>query len=243
MLTRRTAPDGSGTQRTQKERRMAGDSRFDGRSYITASGKNKFDVDFTMKATIRSHHDGTIVSKCSASGAYSAGQCGFVIHRGCLAFELGHHEVQGRRLATDGMWHRVAVVFSQVDGHVRLYIDGHEDGRGNVQKATVEPEGLTTRVGCGGDWSKYLVGFKGDICDPSYSPWSYSHHEIAADAHTALSASPSEAMSQPLPTVWEPEQDLLGPDSEEEGYVRPSRPRKMVNTCRKTRNSKRPIGN
>ena len=149
-------------------------------------------------------------------------------------------QVIGRRLATDGMWHRVTVVYSSLDGHVRLYLDGHEDARGKLQNAKgyYEPEGLTTRVGCGGDCSKYLTGFKGDICDPSYSAWAYTHQEVAADAHTALSASPSEAMSQPLPTVWEPENDPLS-DTGEEGHVRPRRPRKMVNTCRKTR--KKPV--
>ena len=63
-----------------------------------------------------------------------------------------------------------------------------------------------------------------------YAPWAYTHAEITADAVAALSVTPSEAMTQPLPTSWELP---LSPEEREEGYARPRRPRKLANTARK----------
>jgi len=222
-----------------KERVLSSDTRFDGLSYTVAQGQNRFDRDFTIRATIRSEYDGTIIAKCCPQGAYSVGQAAFTLVNGHLSFDVGFMgTVEGRRFVADGAWHRVAVVYSQVNECCKLYVDGFEDARRHIHQYTAleEPEGLVTRVGCGGDLSKYLAGFKGDICEPTYNPWAFSHTEINMDARGALSAQPSAAMSQPLPTVWQLPSETV--EDSDQGYVRPKKPRKLVNTKRMKKNVK-----
>lgn len=102
--------------------------------------------DYTAAAWVKSSGGGTIVS-FTKLGEWVAGGKSLFIRDGRLAFDIGWvGVVAGSTQITDGRWHHVAVTHQAKDGTVRLFVDGVQDGKGQL-KSTPDPEGSRLHVG------------------------------------------------------------------------------------------------
>ena len=79
--------------------------------------------DFTIAVKFRGKGNGTLVSKCAATGRWKPGNKALFIRDGALVYDIGFvGAMRARGKVTDGNWHHAVLVSG--GGKARLFVDG-----------------------------------------------------------------------------------------------------------------------
>ncbi len=109
---------------------------FDGQTFLEISDASKFDLttkDFTITATVRTTEGGTIFALAKPEPKWTPDGQTLFIRDGRLVFDIGWvGAVTAKKKINDGRWHRVAAVWKQKSRRLTLFVDGREDGSGEL---------------------------------------------------------------------------------------------------------------
>lgn len=109
---------------------------FDGQTFLEISDASQFDLttkDFTITATVRTTEGGTVFAMAKPEPKWMPDGQSLFIRDGRLVFDIGWvGAVTGKKKINDGRWHRVAAVWKQKSRRLTLFVDGREDGSGEL---------------------------------------------------------------------------------------------------------------
>lgn len=116
---------------------------FDGTARAIWTRHDDFEFtsnELTFAAWVHTTKDGSIFSQTATEGPWIHDGKTFFIRDGHLCFDIGWvGVVSGEREITDGQWHHVAFSWDPDESRVVLYVDGEEDGEGELPpKSSVE---------------------------------------------------------------------------------------------------------
>lgn len=135
--------------------KATGGLAFDGiNNYVEITNSLNSNGNFTWEAWVKTDNDGTIFSKTTAAGTWSAGGKSLFIRNGKVAFEVfGVSSLESYSVYNDNNWHHIAVTaemgyLGAPEDRVRMYIDGVFAGEKNNWNINADPEtGYINRIG------------------------------------------------------------------------------------------------
>lgn len=109
---------------------------FDGASFLQiekVEGVDLAEQSVSLVARVKTKQDGTIVAWTEVGPKWIPNGETLFIQDGKLCFDIGWvGAVSGRTKVADGQWHEVRCDLNREKGQVVLYVDGKQDGRGEL---------------------------------------------------------------------------------------------------------------
>ncbi|MDH3582805.1 MAG: PA14 domain-containing protein, partial [Phycisphaerae bacterium] len=187
--------------RVNKSRgQIDGALKFDQNTHIDVDGGQRLNLgrqDFTLAAWIKTREGGTILAK-TPTGKWASQGKAFFVGQGKLKFDLGHvGVVAGKSTVGDDQWHHVALTYELKTKHLRLYVDGKEDGGNRMPQMNADPADHVLRIGyTTTDFPKEPTShLKGLLDDLRIYKRTLSAEEMSA---LAGSAGPAVAVTPPV---------------------------------------------
>jgi putative heme-binding domain-containing protein len=121
----------------QEEPIRQGKVEFDGNRYVEVSDGsvlNMHDQDYTILARVKTRSDGVIFAKTKPASPWVPNGKALFIQGGRLTFDIGWvGAVSSTSRIADGKMHDIAAVYTAESGTIQLFVDGREDGRGQLK--------------------------------------------------------------------------------------------------------------
>ena len=160
---------------------------FDGGTALDIKTPDTFEFrkkDFSIYARLRTKKGGTILAKTPKNNKWAENGATFFVRGGRLCYDIGWvGVVESDRKVADGKWHDVVVCYDQVEGLVRLYVDGEVSGQREMQPKG-DASDFAVRIGYTASNFPDKSGFEGELSDVRFYQRLVDPSEIARKVET-----------------------------------------------------------